>query len=132
MHIVAQAASERLRRSTLPRGLEIWSRAGAVALGAPLLLTAIAFGIGSDVALWCAPWSLLGATPWLAGRRIATPVVLALLPVALLAGPAPFAGLVGGALAGGLGNAGWRPLAALPAVPVGAAIALAVLSTAWA
>ena len=103
----------------------------AVAIGAPALLTAFALGFGSDVVAWCAPWSIVGAAPFVAGRRLALPVVLALASVALLAGAAPLAGLVAGAGAGALAERGVRPLVALPTVLPAAVAALAALAVAF-
>ncbi len=102
-----------------------------VVVGAPALLTAFAFGFGSDVASWCAPWSIVGAAPFVAGRRLALPVVLALASVALLAGAAPLAGLVAGAIAGALADRGARPLVTLPVVFLGAAASLGALAVAF-
>jgi hypothetical protein len=104
----------------------------AVVIGTPLLLLAIAFGLGTDVAAWCAPWALLGAAPFLGGQRIALPLVLVFAPLALLSGPAPFAGLAAGAVAGALAERGVRVSLALPAAPVAAITVLLVLATAWA
>jgi hypothetical protein len=104
----------------------------AVVVGAPLLLTAFALGFGSDVVAWCAPWTIVGAAPFVAGRRLALPVVLALASVALLAGAPPLAGLVAGAVAGALAERGARPLVALPAVLPVLLVALAALAAAFA
>jgi hypothetical protein len=69
-------------------------------LSVPLVADAIAIGLGSDVAAWCAPWALLGSAPFLGGRRVGRCIAALLGGVALAVGVAPLAGLVGGVAAG--------------------------------
>lgn len=83
-------------------------------LGVPLALQAFALGFGSDVATWWTPWALAAALPYLLGARTGRPIALALASVALVAGPAPLAGVAAGALAGDLASRGVRPRYVLP------------------
>src|SRR5262249_38279819 len=69
VEIAAQAPhAEATALDLLERHVPYWRIIVAV-LGAPLVLDAIAFGIGSDVAAWWAPWSLFGACGFVAGVR---------------------------------------------------------------
>ena len=104
----------------------------AAVLGLPLVLNAIAYGLGSDVASWWAPWAMLAAGPFLAGLRLGRAGALIVAIVALLAGPAPLAGAAAGALVGELAARGWRPRAALPLALPAATLASSVLAGAWA
>jgi hypothetical protein len=101
-------------------------------LGTPLLLDAIAFGIGSDVAAWWAPWSLFGACGFVAGVRAGRMTALAFAVVAVVAGPAPLAGVAAGAAVGELAGRGARTAVALAAALPAALAVTAALATAWA
>jgi hypothetical protein len=115
----------------LERHVPHWRVIVAV-LGTPLVLDAIAFGIGSDVAAWWAPWSLFGACGFVAGLRPGRATALAFAIVALVAGPAPLAGVAAGAAVGELAARGARTSVAL-LVSVPAALAVtALLAAAWA
>jgi hypothetical protein len=115
----------------LERHVPHWRVIVAV-LGTPLVLDAIAFGIGSDVAAWWAPWSLFGACGFVAGLRAGRATALVFAIVALVAGPAPLAGVAAGAAAGELAARGARTSVAL-LVSVPAALAVtALLAAAWA
>jgi hypothetical protein len=87
-------------------------------LGVPLALQAFALGIGSDVAAWWAPWALAAAVPYLFGARAGRVGTLVIACIALVAGPAPLAGAVAGALAADVACRGVRPRYALPAALV--------------
>jgi hypothetical protein len=84
-------------------------------VGVPLALQAFALGLGSDVATWWAPWSLAAALPFLFGARPGRIGALVIACVAMVAGPAPFAGTAAGALAADIATRGARPRFVLPA-----------------
>jgi hypothetical protein len=92
-----------------------WPNLAANVLGVPLALQAFAMGIGSDVAAWWAPWALAAAVPYLFGPRPGRAGTLVIACIALIAGPAPLAGAVAGALAADIASRGVRPRYALPA-----------------
>ncbi len=92
----------------------------------PIALVALASGSGSEVPAWAAPWALVGAVGFLLGRRLGSTWACAAVLVAILLGPAPVLGAVGGAAAGFIAARGGRPLAALGA---GGASMLVLLGT---
>jgi hypothetical protein len=115
----------------LERHVPQWRVVVAV-LGVPLMLDAVAFGIGSDLAAWWAPWSLFGACGFIAGARAGRATALAFAIVALVAGPAPLAGVAAGAATGELACRGLRTgVALLAAIPAGILVT-ALFATAWA
>jgi hypothetical protein len=106
-----------------------WPNLVANVLGVPLALQAFALGIGSDVAAWWAPWALAAAVPYLFGARPGRVGALVIACVALVAGPAPLAGVAAGALAADIATRGVRPRYAMPAallVAIGTSLLLAV------
>jgi hypothetical protein len=105
--------------------------ATATIAGLPLVLAAVALGLGTDVAAWAAPWALVGAAPYLLGSRCARPIALLGATVALVAGPAALVGLVGGLVAGECAARSVRPLLALPLGVAGALAAAGTLGVAW-
>lgn len=107
-------------------------RSTATVAGLPLVLAAVALGLGTDVAAWAAPWALAGAAPYLLGTRAGRPFVLLGATVALIAGPAALVGLVGGVVAGECAARSVRPLVALPLGVAGALAAAGTLGMAWA
>jgi hypothetical protein len=72
-------------------------------VGVPLALQAFALGLGSDVATWWAPWSIV-------------------------AGPAPLAGAAAGALAADIATRGARPRFVLPVALLGAVVTTSLLA----
>ncbi len=111
---------------------DLETRRAATVAGLPLVLGAVAIGAGTDVAAWAAPWALAGAAPYLLGARAGRLLVLVLGVIALVAGPAPLVGLVGGVVAGEGAARGVRPLLALPLGLAGAVAAAGTLGVAWA
>jgi hypothetical protein len=107
-------------------------RCTATVAGLPLVLAAVALGLGTDVAAWAAPWALAGAAPYLIGARAGRPLVLLGATIALIAGPAALVGLVGGVVAGECAARSVRPLVALPLGVAGALAAAGTLGVAWA
>ncbi len=101
------------------------------ALGVPIVLDAVAYGIGSDLAAWWAPWSLFGAVGFIWGGRVGRAWALGMACLALVVGPAPLAGVVAGAATGELAARGLRVGVALFAALPAAIVATAVLATAW-
>jgi len=83
-------------------------------VGVPLALQAFALGLGSDVATWWAPWSLAAALPYLFGARVGRVAAIVIGCVAIVAGPAPVAGVAAGALAADIARRGARPRLVLP------------------
>jgi hypothetical protein len=107
-------------------------RSAATVTGLPLVLAAVALGLGTDVAAWAAPWALVGAAPYLLGTRAGRPLVLLGASLALVIGPAALVGLVGGVVAGECAARGVRPLVSLPLGVAGALCAAGTLGVAWA
>ena len=56
---------------------DLLPRRAATVAGLPLVLAALALGLGTDVAAWAAPWALVGAAPYLLGPRAGRMTALA-------------------------------------------------------
>ena len=97
-------------------------------VGVPIALQAFALGLGSDVATWWAPWALAAALPYLFGARAGRAGALVIACIAVVAGPAPLAGVAAGALAADLATRGVRPRLALPAALAGALATTSLLA----
>jgi hypothetical protein len=110
---------------------DLLPRRAATVAGLPLVLAALALGLGTDVAAWAAPWALVGAAPYLLGPRAGRMTALAAGCVALIVGPAALVGMVGGVVAGEGAARGLRPLVTLPLGLAGAICAAGTLGLAW-
>ena len=121
-----RAGSRRLPRSEAEARRTATLAANIV--GVPLALQAFALGLGSDVATWWAPWSLAAALPYLFGARAGRVGALVIACVAIVAGPAPLAGAVAGALAADIATRGARPRFVLPAALLGAVVTTLLLA----
>ena len=97
-------------------------------VGVPLALQAFALGLGSDVATWWAPWALAAALPYLFGTRSGRVAAVVIACVAIVAGPAPLAGVAAGALAADIASRGARPRVVLPAALAGALATTSLLA----
>jgi hypothetical protein len=97
-------------------------------VGVPLALQAFGLGIGSDVATWWAPWALAAALPYLFGTRSGRVAAVVIACVAIVAGPAPLAGVAAGALAADIASRGARPRVVLPAALAGALATTSLLA----
>src|SRR5262249_2234962 len=97
-------------------------------VGVPLALQAFALGLGSDVATWWAPWSLAAALPFLFGARAGRAAAVVIACVAIVAGPAPLAGVAAGALAADIATRGARPRFVLPVALLAAVVTTSLLA----
>lgn len=102
------ATAPRLAEQGLPWPAALRQRLAAI-LAVPLVLSAVAYGLRTDVLCWSAPWALVAAGPYLGDVRLGRLVAPTALLAAVVAGPAALLGAVGGLAGGELAVRGARP-----------------------